>query len=152
MSRGEPLMVAGVVSTAPAERARTLHGTLPTASFELGGTIIGLKLDRYDSGGASHPTCPPKPWRRRKLRNLGSIVAVRSEGWWTRSQRIRTEGEIPFEVALVDFRELPTYQRIAEKVFHLNQLGMNPNRIAVLLGVDRTTVTRSLRWILTLDE
>src|SRR3972149_2488124 len=46
--------------------------------------MIGLKLDRYDSGGASHPTCPPKHWRRRKLRNLGSIVAVGSEGWWRR--------------------------------------------------------------------
>src|SRR3972149_524464 len=48
--------------------------------------MIGLKLDRYDSGGASHPTCPPKPWRRRKLRNLGSIVAVGSEGWWRRGE------------------------------------------------------------------
>jgi hypothetical protein len=77
---------------------------------------------------------------------------MRSEGWWTRSQSIRTEGKIPFEAALVGTRELPTYQRIAEKAFHLNQLGMNPNRIAVHLGVDRTTVTRALRWILTLDE
>src|SRR3990170_5610858 len=48
--------------------------------------MIGLKLDRYDSGGASHPTCPPKHWRRRKLRNLGSIVAVGSEGWWRRGE------------------------------------------------------------------
>jgi len=59
---------------------------------------------------------------------------------------------VPFEAALVGFRELPTYRRIAEIAFPLNQLEMNPNRIAVHLGVDRTTVTRALRWILTLDE
>jgi DNA-binding MarR family transcriptional regulator len=59
---------------------------------------------------------------------------------------------VPFEAALAGFRELPTHQRIAEIAFQLNQLGMNPNRIAVHLGVDRTTVTRALRWILTLDE
>jgi len=28
----------------------------------------------------------------------------------------------------------------------LHLLGMNPNRIAVHLGVDRTTVTSALRW------
>src|SRR3972149_6145025 len=93
--------------------------------------MIGLKLDRYASGGASHPTCPPKHWRRRKLRNLGSIVAVGSEGWWTRSQTIRTEGEMLFEGARVDLQEpRPT------------------NRIAGHLGVDRTTVTRALRWLM----
>lgn len=82
-----------------------------------------------------------------KLRNLGSIVAMRSEGWWTRLQRIRTEGEIPFELALVGFREPSVYQKIAEEALHLNHLGMNPNRIAVHLGVDRTTVSRAIRWI-----
>ena len=29
---------------------------------------------------------------------------------------------------------------------HISQLGMNPNRIAIRLGVDRTTVARALRW------
>jgi len=67
--------------------------------------------------------------------------------WWTRSQRIRTEGEVPFEVALFFQTEPPTYQKVADKVIHLSQLGMNPNRIAIRLGVDRTTVTRALRWI-----
>jgi len=67
--------------------------------------------------------------------------------WWTRSQRIRTEGEVPFEAALTELSKAPVYQAIAEQAAHLHLLGMNPNRIAVHLGVDRTTVTRALRWI-----
>ena len=67
--------------------------------------------------------------------------------WWTRSQSIRTEGEVPFEVAIVDSPEVPTYIGIAEKALHLKELNMNPNQIAVALKVDRTTVLRALRWV-----
>ncbi len=52
-----------------------------------------------------------------------------------------------FEVALVDLPAPPSYQKIAEEALHLNQLGMNPNRIAVHLNVDRKHVERALRWI-----
>ena len=69
-------------------------------------------------------------------------------GWWTRSQSIRTEGEVPFEAALLEAEERPMYQRIAEEAAHLRRLGMNLNRIAGYLGVDRTTVTRALRWLM----
>ena len=55
-------------------------------------------------------------------------------------------GEVPFEVTLADLPEPPIYQKIFEIALHLNQLGMNPNRIAFHLGVDRTTIVRSLRW------
>jgi len=75
------------------------------------------------------------------------VIALLSEGWWTRSQRIRTEGEVPFEVALTELSKAPVYQAIAEQAAHLDLLGMNTNRIAVLLGVERTTVSRALRWI-----
>ena len=67
--------------------------------------------------------------------------------WWTRSQSIRTEVEMPFEAALTELSKVPVYQAIAEQAAHLHLLGMNPNRIAVHLGVDRTNVTRALRWI-----
>jgi len=66
--------------------------------------------------------------------------------WWTRSQRIRTEGEVPFEAALLHPSNLPNYITIAEKALHLKELNMNPNQIAVALKVDRTTVLRALRW------
>ena len=74
-------------------------------------------------------------------------IALLSEGWWTRSQRIRTEGEVPFEVAIVEPPEVPTYMGIADKALHLKELNMNPNQIAVALKVDRTTVLRALRWV-----
>jgi hypothetical protein len=67
--------------------------------------------------------------------------------WWTRSQSIRTEGAIPFEVAIAAPSEVPTYIGIAEKALHLKELNMNPNQIAVALKVDRTTVLRALRWV-----
>ncbi len=55
---------------------------------------------------------------------------------------------MPFEVALFFQTEPPTltYQKVADKVMYLSQLGMNPNRISAILKVDRTTVTRALRW------
>ena len=75
------------------------------------------------------------------------ITGSNSLRWWRRSQSIRTEGEVPFEVAIVDPPEVPAYIGIAEKALHLKELNMNPNRIAVALKVDRTTVLRALRWV-----
>jgi hypothetical protein len=34
-----------------------------------------------------------------------------------------------------------------DMAMHLSRLGMNPNRIATALNVDRATVVRALRWI-----
>ncbi len=52
---------------------------------------------------------------------------------------------MPFEAALTELLKVPVYKAIAEQAVHLHRLGINPNRIASHLGVDRTTVTRSLR-------
>jgi hypothetical protein len=54
---------------------------------------------------------------------------------------------VPFQVALTDVVDPPTYQKIAKETILLSQLGMNPNRIAGHLGVDRTTVTGANRWV-----
>jgi transposase-like protein len=54
---------------------------------------------------------------------------------------------VPFEVALSDLAEQPCYQKIANEAVHLYRLGMNANRIAASLKVDRTTVVRALRWL-----
>jgi len=67
--------------------------------------------------------------------------------WWTRTQRIRTFSEIPFEVALLITAEPPKYQQIAEKALHLNQLGLANEAIARQLGVDGKTVAKALRWM-----
>jgi len=76
------------------------------------------------------------------------VIALLSEGWWTRSQRIRTEGEVPFETALFETNEPPVFQKIAMDSLHLRQLGLNPNQIAKHLAVDRTTVVRAIQWLL----
>lgn len=44
MAKGEPLLVVGVRSTGLAERAKTIHGTLPTASAALGRALSGAAL------------------------------------------------------------------------------------------------------------
>jgi hypothetical protein len=66
--------------------------------------------------------------------------------WWRRSQRIRTEGEIPFEVALLKVEERPEYQRIAEHAENLRLLGLSDSKIARHLGVDAKTVAKAIRW------
>jgi hypothetical protein len=57
--------------------------------------------------------------------------------------------EVPFEVevALTKLSKAPVYQEIAKKAAPLRLLGKNHNRIAVHIGVERTTVTRALRWV-----
>lgn len=64
--------------------------------------------------------------------------------WWTRSQKIRTFGEIPFEVALLETGERPVYQRIAVEVVQLARLGMRKAAIARSLGVDAKTVKKAI--------
>lgn len=44
MAKGDPLLVVGVRSTGLAERAKTIHGTLPTASAALGRALSGAAL------------------------------------------------------------------------------------------------------------
>jgi len=64
--------------------------------------------------------------------------------WWTRTQRIRTAAEIPFEAPLLETAEPPLYQRIAPKAMRLWELGLSLSRIARHLGVTDKTVAKSL--------
>jgi len=67
--------------------------------------------------------------------------------WWTRSQRIRTFAEIPFDVALLEAAEAPRYQQIAEKALHLKRLALSNEAIARHLGINGKTVAKALSWI-----
>jgi len=67
--------------------------------------------------------------------------------WWTRSQRIRTEGETPFELALLETSPPPLYQQVAPRAAVLKSLGIRTSRIASELGVDEKTVRRALGWV-----
>jgi len=52
-----------------------------------------------------------------------------------------------FEVALLNAEQLPLYQQIGEKTFHLKKLGMNNEAIARHLRVDGKTIAKALRWM-----
>jgi hypothetical protein len=52
-----------------------------------------------------------------------------------------------FEVVLLETKESPKYQQIAEKALHLNQLGVSNEAIARHFDVDGKTVAKALRWI-----
>ena len=67
--------------------------------------------------------------------------------WWTRSQRIRTFGEMPFEVALLEAEERPVYQRIAGEATRMQRLGMRKAAIARKFGVDAKTVGKAIRFL-----
>ena len=66
---------------------------------------------------------------------------------WTRTQRIRTAGALPLEVALLDTAERPVYQRIASKALHLRELGLSDRVIAQRLGVSDKTVGKAIQWL-----
>jgi hypothetical protein len=55
--------------------------------------------------------------------------------------------ELPFEAALIEIAPPPTYQRIALKARHLNDLGLSHSAIARRLGVSDKTVCKAIRWI-----
>ena len=67
--------------------------------------------------------------------------------WWTRSHRIRTSAEVPFQAALLETAQAPAYQRIASQAKHLRDLGLSLSRIAHHLGVTDKTVAKGLAWM-----
>ena len=69
------------------------------------------------------------------------------QDWWTRTQRIRTVAEMPLEVALMDTRAAPVYQKIAERALHLRQLGLSDSAIAKKLNVTDKTVAKAITWL-----
>ena len=72
--------------------------------------------------------------------------------WWARTQLVRTLCEIPIEVIVIDASKQPSYQRIAEKVQQLIQLGLSRHAIAIQLKVDDRTVSKSSRWLKSFDK
>jgi hypothetical protein len=61
---------------------------------------------------------------------------------------IRTTGEIPFGLDALANHEIliPLYQKIAEKAFKLNSLGMSYYRIADVLKVHKATIKKAVLW------
>jgi hypothetical protein len=65
---------------------------------------------------------------------------------WTRSQPIRTAGQIPVEFSLLESRDPFPYQAIAVRAQQLRRLGMSAASIGRALGVTDKTVAKSIRW------
>ena len=65
---------------------------------------------------------------------------------------MRTFYEIPIEFIITDHSKQPSYQRIAEKVQQLKQLGLSQHAIAIQLKVDVRTVAKSSRWLKSFDN
>lgn len=63
--------------------------------------------------------------------------------WRTRSPRIRTAGEVPFEAILFD-GSVPVYRQIEVEARRLRVLGFSLARIAAQLGFSKMTITRAL--------
>ena len=90
-------------------------------------------------------SCP----EARNLGNVGNSCSSEKrcklfEFWWTRTQRIRTEAELPFETILSGTKAAPLYQRIAAKALHLHQLGLGSTTIARRLSTTRKTVIKGV--------
>jgi hypothetical protein len=66
------------------------------------------------------------------------------EQWWTRSQRIRTAGEMPFMAVLFEALPPPAYQQIALEAKSLRALNLSLTVIGNHLGVSEKTVAKAL--------
>ena len=75
-----------------------------------------------------------------------TVAAVVGRVWWTRTQRLRTVAELPFEA---EFRAVvpgPVYQRIAAAAAGMNDQGVTVAAIGRHFGVDHHTVEKAVRW------
>jgi hypothetical protein len=72
---------------------------------------------------------------------------AKSLKWWTRTQRIRTLSEVPFEAAILDTDAASIYQQIASKAAQFQQLGMSNLAIARRLGVTDKSVGKAISWL-----
>jgi hypothetical protein len=53
---------------------------------------------------------------------------------------------MPFKAKILVTGDVPIYQQIAPKAFHLKQLGMSDSAIAGRLGVTDKTVAKAVAW------
>jgi hypothetical protein len=103
------------------------------------GSLLPPKALRL-SGRRFQPVDGDTRFARRPAQTGGTLLA----NWWTRTQRIRTAAEIPFEASLLEIAELPLYQPIAPKAIRLWELGLSLACIARHLGVTDNTVAKAL--------
>jgi integrase len=114
--------------------------------------LMKLRDDRGQPGPNdsvfTHPAGQPlsQEWRpqRRNRRSKRSENGCLIE--WTRSQPIRTAGEVPLRVPLLRSATPFAYQRVAARAVTLHRLGMSVLAIARDVGVSDKTVAKAIRW------
>ena len=78
-------------------------------------------------------------------------MITRKTKWWTRSQRIRTVAQLPFDVAILETSPPPAYQRIAHEADRLRRLGLSFTLIAEALKTSDKTVAKAIAWLKSLE-
>ena len=68
------------------------------------------------------------------------------QGTWTRTQRLRTLAELPFEAEFRAVVRVPVYQRIAAEGARMQDRGVTVAAIGRHFGVDDHTVDKAIRW------
>lgn len=96
-------------------------------------------LERADLGLGSRTLIPKGSANESRRLHHPSL----REGWWTRSHRIRTAAEVPFQAALLEITQAPAYERIASQAKHLR--GLETWGLACL-GSPITLASPTKRW------
>jgi len=73
-------------------------------------------------------------------------LARLEENWRTRLQPIRTAAEISVNIRILPVRQLPLYQKLAQKATELRLLGLSYNQIAKKLGVGKRTIVKAYQF------
>lgn len=64
----------------------------------------------------------------------------------TRLQPIRTAAEITATIKIAPTRQLPLYQKLAQKATELRLLGLSYNQIAKKLGAGKRTIVKACQF------
>ena len=78
--------------------------------------------------------------------NLCNVLKANGLEWWTRTQRLRTLAELPFEAEFRVSVPIPVYQRIAAQAANMRGAGAAFHAIAERFGVDDHTAAKAVRW------
>ena len=74
------------------------------------------------------------------------LLKTNQLAWWTRTQRLRTLAELPFEAEFRAVVPVPVYQRIAAEAVGMQDQGVTVAAIGRHFGVDDHTVVKAIRW------
>ena len=84
----------------------------------------------------------------RPLGDRNPFTCLGIEGWWTRSQRLRTVVTLSIEAPLREMTDPPIYQRIAPEAARFRAAGLSDHAIGLRFRVTDKTAAKAIRWFL----